>query len=222
VAFWFAFVSTIHSGTVRVPDVAGRTLEEARRVLVSSNLAFVLDSRLAAYSDDIKPGGVVRQDPRGGSTIKQGNTVRLGISLGPARVTLPNLVGKTVQESEMLLKGQALEAGDFGSLAWPGREPGRVVAQQPPADALQPPTVRVDLLLASADSVETYVMPDCAGKPLESVREEFLRRGFKLEKVREISLSHYQEGIIMAQTPPAGYRLFQRDGVVLTVNRRNL
>jgi len=221
-AFWLSFVRTIHSGSVRVPDVTGKPLEDARRILAQDNLEFVLDSGLAAYAEEIKPGSVVLQDPRGGSTIKQGNAVRLGISLGPARVVLPDLVGKTAQEAELILKGQSLSAGVFASLAWSGKEPGSVVGQQPPAGALAPPAVQVDVLFAAQDSTRSFVMPECTGKPLERVRQEFLQRGLRLEKVRELSLAHYQEGIVMAQTPPAGSRLAQNDPVVLTVNRRSL
>jgi serine/threonine-protein kinase len=222
VTFWFSFVRTIHSGTVRVPEVTGMPLEDARKVLAQNNLEFVLDSGLANYADETRPGSVVRQDPRGGSTIKQGNAVRLGISLGPARMVLPALVGKTIQESELTLKGQSLSPGVFASLAWSGAEPGRVVAQYPAPNALVPPTVQVDLLLAAGTSARTYLMPDCAGKPADRVRQEFLQRGFRLEKMRELSLAHYQEGVVMAQTPPAGFRLAQGDAVVLTVNRRSI
>ena len=222
VAFWFSFVRTIHSGIVRVPEVTGMSLEEAQQILAQNNLEFVLDSGLASYADEVKAGSVVHQDPRGGSTIKQGNAVRLGISLGPARAILPELIGKTIQESELILKGQGLNPGVFASLAWPGMEPGAVISQHPPPNALAPPTIQVDLLLAAAASAPAYLMPDCSGKSADRIRQELLRRGFRLEKLRELSLAHYQEGVVMAQTPPAGYRLAQGEAVVLTVNRRSL
>jgi beta-lactam-binding protein with PASTA domain len=200
--------------------VAGIGLEEARQTLAMVNLEFILDSGLASYSEEIQAGAVVRQEPRGGSSIKMGNTVRLGISLGPARVVLPDLAGRTLQEAEMTLRGIGLEMGDLATASLPGIRPGTVAAQNPPPGVPSRPSVRVGLLVASADARTAWVMPDCAGKPQESVLPPLRARGLRPERTREIVLPHYQEGLVMAQTPVAGARVQQGDSVVLTVNRR--
>jgi len=221
VVFWLAFTATIQSGSVSVPDVAGQSLEEAQQSLAGVNLDFLLDSGLAAYSEEIAAGRVVRQEPRGDSSIKKGNTVRLGISLGPARITLPDLVGRTVQEAELTLRGIGLEVGDLSTAALPGSEPGTIVAQTPPAGRPSPPTVRIGLLVAGPDSRAAWVMPDCTSRSLEAVQPSLRGHGLRLERNREISLPHYQEGLVMAHTPTAGSRVLQGDPVVLTINRRH-
>jgi serine/threonine-protein kinase len=220
VAFWFAFTATIQSGSVAVPEVGGRSLEEAQQALAGVNLDFLLDSGLAAYSEEIAPGLVVRQEPRGGSSIKKGNTVRLGISLGPARVSLPDLGGRTVQEAELTLRGMGLEVGVVATAAVAGAQPGTIVAQMPAAGRPSPPTTRIGLLVAGPDSRPAWVMPDCTGRSVDGVQPLLKGRGLRAERNREISLPHYQEGLVMAHTPTAGARVLAGEAVVLTVNRR--
>lgn len=222
VAFWFAFTATIQSGSVSVPDVAGRTLEDAQGTLAALNLDFLLDSGLAAYSEEVQVGNVVRQEPRGGSSIKKGNVVRLGISLGPARLTLPGLTGRTVQEAELTLRSLGVEIGDIAVAGLPGVEEGMIAAQNPPAGIPSSPSVRVTLLVAGPGSRPAWVMPDCTGHSLDTVEPALRAHGLRLERSREIALPHYQEGMVMAHTPTAGSRVPEGDAVVLTVNRRTL
>jgi serine/threonine-protein kinase len=220
VAFWFAFTATIQSGSVSVPAVTGRTLEEAQGDLAGLNLEFVLDSGLAAHSEEVQLGRVVRQEPRQGSAIKKGGLVRVGISLGPARMVLPDLTGRPLQEAELSLRGIGVEIADLATAGVPGAEPGTVAAQSPSEGVPSPPDTRVELLVAGPGSRPAWVMPDFTGRSAEAVRPALLARGLRPERDREIVLPHYQEGIVMAQTPAAGSRVRTGDAVVLTVNRR--
>lgn len=222
IVFWLAFTATIQSGSVSVPEVGGQSLEEAQRNLAGVNLDFLLDSGLASYSEEIAAGMVVRQEPRGGSSIKKGNTVRLGISLGPARIVLPDVTGRTVQEAELTLRGIGLDLGVTATAALPGSVPSVIAAQMPSAGQPVPPTVRLGLLVAGPDSRTAWVMPDCSGRSLEEVQPILREKGLHLERNREIALPHYQEGLVMAQTPTAGSRVMQGDPIVLTINRRRL
>ena len=76
---------------VMVPELAGMTLEEARSELAATRLA--LGRVLEMVHPDAARGEVVAQDPIPGMRLRRGAEVRLAVSRGRARATVPDLVG---------------------------------------------------------------------------------------------------------------------------------
>lgn len=69
-----------------VPDVTGQTISAARVTLSDSGLVLGEDS--AEFSDEVRAGFVIRQDPSAGSRAGNGSPVDLVLSLGPPEVTV--------------------------------------------------------------------------------------------------------------------------------------
>ncbi len=72
----------IHKG-IELPDFTGVSLEEAQRYLKEKKIAYTVVSE---YSDTIPKGKVTRQNPTGGTAVKEGSSVTLFVSLGPRPV----------------------------------------------------------------------------------------------------------------------------------------
>ena len=100
--------STVHAGsavnivvcagasTVSIPDVAGRSLTEARQALGSAGL--VLGHVASVNSATIKAGLVVSVGTNV-SSARRGDAVDLVVSQGPSPVSMPGLVGLTPSEA---------------------------------------------------------------------------------------------------------------------------
>ncbi len=78
---------------VAVPDVAGKTLEEATGVLAAKNLVAVPGQD---YSRDVAAGLAIRTDPDTGTRLDKNAEVTVVISLGPASQQLPAFAGQTL------------------------------------------------------------------------------------------------------------------------------
>ena len=87
-------VLTISSGKenkeVSVPNVKGRSEQEARELIEAANLVASVDYE---YSDTVDPGNVIKYSPSG--SVSEGSTVTISVSRGKkvTNVTVPNVLG---------------------------------------------------------------------------------------------------------------------------------
>ena len=92
---------------VAVPDLAGMTLAEAEEELANARLE-VGRVREMAHPDAAR-GEVVAQDPVSGQRLRPGGEVRLAVSRGRARVTVPDLVGMPIDAALELARRVGFE-----------------------------------------------------------------------------------------------------------------
>lgn len=77
---------------VEVPDLTGRTADEARKLLQASGLKYKAGT--AEYSDSVEKDHVIRQDPAAGTQVTQDTEVTYILSLGSEGTEVPNVVGQ--------------------------------------------------------------------------------------------------------------------------------
>lgn len=102
---------TVSKGTrtVTIPDVVNYHYSSAYAALTGESLTV---QRVEIESDDISSGYVVKTDPVAYSTVEEGTTVKVYVSIGPSveDTTVPSLVGKTASEAQTLLEDNYLVA----------------------------------------------------------------------------------------------------------------
>lgn len=102
---------TNHGAYLRVPDVKGRKLDDAVRLLERQGLDVVIQD--STYSDTLPPLQVLRQFPEAEQTVKVNRTVYLTVNRATApMVDMPNLVGLTFRNAELELRARGLKLGD--------------------------------------------------------------------------------------------------------------
>jgi serine/threonine-protein kinase len=79
---------------VGVPDVSGRTLDEATTALAAEGLTAV---PAQDHSRDVPVDLVIRTDPGAGARVDKNSAVNVIISLGPASHDIPALAGQSLQ-----------------------------------------------------------------------------------------------------------------------------
>lgn len=92
---------TVSSGkeVTEVPDLRGKTTEEAERLLKKAGLA--LDSTVREdTSDEVKKGEVMQQSPSAGAQVSRGSKVSITVSTGAATERVPNIRGMKWSEAE--------------------------------------------------------------------------------------------------------------------------
>lgn len=124
------------SGTTSVPGLAGMTLEDAASSLASAQLSA---GEITRQHTPAPAGAVVGQTPAAGTTLPQGETVDLTVSLGPAPAVVPNVVGSANTVALNTLSGGGFTAAvtQVFSNTVPA---GTVIAQSPAAGTFLAPT----------------------------------------------------------------------------------
>jgi serine/threonine-protein kinase len=110
-----AFAMTRPAPEVAVPKVTGLSKAQAVEALEGRELGV---TEKTAYSDSVRRGVVIRQDPPAGETVREGDDVTVTVSRGPQPVRLPDgLSGKQVQEVVRTLEGLGLKVRQVGTVA---------------------------------------------------------------------------------------------------------
>lgn len=115
-AIFFLFLSSLkcltgHGRAATVPSVAGKNYEEAKKMLKKAG--FNVEIQDSLYVDTMKPMTVIKQIPDADEMVKRNRTVYLVISRAvPPIVEMPNLVGYSFRNAEMVLKNMDLKIGD--------------------------------------------------------------------------------------------------------------
>jgi serine/threonine-protein kinase len=91
-----------------VPDVVGKEFELARSELENAKL--VAERGPDRFDDNLPEGMVVAVDPKVGEILKPGTKVTVTVSKGKAPISVPNLIGKNINEARALLQQQGLVA----------------------------------------------------------------------------------------------------------------
>ena len=171
----------IHGQEVKVPDLRGKSPVEARRVADGTGLAASVER--SYYSASIPEGKVLSQVPSPGSVVRRGWEVRLALSLGPQRVTVPQVVGDTERAASLTLAQRGIEIESIARAELPGTTADQVAGQDPPANSANVSAPRVSLLIAQADSPAAFVMPSFVGQPLGTATNTLRDAGFSVGRV---------------------------------------
>ncbi|GAV23720.1 protein kinase domain-containing protein [Carboxydothermus pertinax] len=97
---------------VLVPDVREKSIEDARVALENAGLAVGEISEI--YDERLPAGTVIEQDPEPNTEIEKGSKIKLILSKGakPAWVTVPDLLGKQIEEARKALQQSKLVLDD--------------------------------------------------------------------------------------------------------------
>lgn len=112
-----------------VPDLDGMTQEEAVNALAPLGLHVgVVTHR---QDSDAPRGTVIEQYPEQGEVLENGGTVDLTLSDQPLMRDVPNVLGKTLEETRQRLKEYDLQLGDVHYEYATGYDVGEVFRQSP-------------------------------------------------------------------------------------------
>jgi len=177
---------------VTVPDVVGRRVTVARRLLGAEKLE---NEVVYVPSDADQIGLVLQQTPAAGRTALQGTSIRLRVGSGPL-LLVPNVVG-LYREAAVRLLG---EAGFAVSVVFNdnGDAPGTVVAQDPAAGSSGQGSVTVEV--NGTDG--TVPVPDVSGITVGAARTALAAAGLGID-----AGGAPDDAVVTAQAPKAGAQL---------------
>ncbi len=171
----------IHGQEVQVPGIVGMTPGEAERTLAGVGLEMNVERQY--YSPQIPEGRIMMQLPMPGIKVRRGWEVRVAQSMGPQRVSIPDVTGESERAAEMNIRRRGLELSSTAEIQMAGTPPDQVVAQSPPANASQVAAPRTSLLISEAATPTAFVMPNFVGQSLGAATRALQDAGFKLGNV---------------------------------------
>ena len=191
----------VHGREVTVPDFLGTIPAQARAIAENAGLEAQVEREY--YSSTVSEGKVLSQMPAAGTVVRRGWEVRLALSLGPQRVSIPDVVGESERAASINIAQRGLQIGGTAAISMPGSV-GDVIAQDPPANAKRISAPKINLLVAQAPTPQAFVMPSFVGQPLGSVSNTLKDAGFSVGRVTVAGAVTPQSPAGEAPAPQAG------------------
>lgn len=171
----------IHGQEVAVPALIGLTPTEAERTAAGAGVQMSIERQY--YSPNIPDGRIMSQLPLPGTKVRRGWQVRLAQSLGPTRVTIPDVTGQSEHAAELNIRRRGLDIASMAEMQIPGIPADQVLAQTPPANTPDVLAPNVSLLVTTDAQSQAFVMPSLIGQTVGSVTQTLEDAGFKLGNV---------------------------------------
>jgi beta-lactam-binding protein with PASTA domain/predicted Ser/Thr protein kinase len=194
-----------------VPDVVGLGRNDARQRLTTAGFKV---NEAKVTSETVKINRVVAQRPDGGSLAESGQAIDIEVSIGPERLPVPDVVGKTEDEARAALdvfRVVVQEKEDSKA------KPGTVLAQKPARGELRRGST---VILAVAIEPKKIAVPDVVGRSQNLATKTLSRVGFEVT-VDEVTVdTPDQDGLVQKQSPTSGGDKVERgSSVTITVGR---
>jgi serine/threonine-protein kinase len=212
--FLTALRVTTRAREVAVPEVRGRSMQDATAMLADAGLVLTVDQRRA--DPKIAIDHILSQDPGPGTVLRRQRAVRVRVSDGQRDPELPSVVGLAERTAEIVLTQASVAIGVRAEVQSGTYPAGTVIAQDPPGAGR---ASSVSLLINRGQTGATFVMPDLIGTLGIRVVDILRRRGFRVTVGADVPYPGLPPGVVVRQTPQAGFQVALGEPIVLELSR---
>ena len=183
---------------VTIINFVDTTLDEFR----ASEYNTLLDLQvIEEYNSSYPAGTIIRQNPKAGRTVKEGQKITLTVSLGTQYVTVPETKNMVAEDAEQTLKDMGLNV-----LQKPMQDntvaSGSVIYSSPAAGETVEGGSTVILYTSRAVARSTVMVPSLTGKTIEDARNDVRDLNVSIRTVDQASSE--PAGTVLSQSPAAG------------------
>ncbi|MBM6900325.1 Stk1 family PASTA domain-containing Ser/Thr kinase [Gemmiger formicilis] len=183
---------------VTIINFVGMTLDEYRASEYNTLLKL---QEAEEYNSTYPAGTIIRQNPKAGRTVKEGQKITLTVSLGTQYVTIPETKNMVAEDAEQTLKDMGLNV-----LQKPMQDNtvanGAVIYTSPAAGETVEGDSTVILYVSRAVINNTNYVPSVTGKTLEDAKNDLKVLNFSVRTIEQASTE--PAGTVLSQSPAAG------------------
>jgi len=223
ILFFVAFGATmgivelVNPNDVQIPDLVNKTQDEAEQIVKELKLKLVVKAE--EYNENVEEGKIISQDPayQENYTIKEHSEISVVISKGTETVEVPDVVGKTREEAEKLLKDAGLVA-EITEENDEKVEAGIVLSQDIEDGETVNKGSTVKLVVSKGSAIVNVEVPSLVGKTEQEARNLLTEAGLKVNVVNDEDESK-NDGVVLRQSKDAGTEVQEGTTITITVNK---
>ena len=211
-----AFLNITNPAEVQLPDVVGMSKEEAQKTVEDLKLVFEVSNE--EYNKDVPEGYVISQDPTyiADYNVKEGSIVKVVISKGQEKTTVPKVVGMTRQEAVDALEEANLKAEIVEETSRTVEE-GYVISQEVEADSEAYAGDTIKIHVSTGTGIKQVTVQNVVGQTEANARTTLEGQGLKVNVNYVEATSN--DGKVTAQSVAGGTTVDEGTTVTLTVNK---
>ncbi|MFC0115746.1 Stk1 family PASTA domain-containing Ser/Thr kinase [Kibdelosporangium aridum] len=164
------------ASSVQVPDVRGKTKEDATRALQQAGLQASPDETTEDTTDSKLIGKVSSTQPPIGVEVPKGSTVKLVVGKQPAQVDVPDVVNQDFEAAKTNLENEGFKVtrSDVDS-----DKPKGIVVAMSPKKARPGATITLQVSKGPTEDPNQIQMPNLVGKNENAARQELRNLGWE-------------------------------------------
>lgn len=205
-------------GETEVPDVVGKSLDEAGMLIEKAGLKVELGDE--KYHPSIAKDHVVEQFPKSGSVVRKGRVIKLDISLGQKQVEVPDVIGETLRAAKIKIENANLTVNDEIEEIFTDSQPeGRIAGQEPLGGTQINEGEEVTLVVSKGPKPQNIKMPDLRGLPLAEAESILQEKRLNIGIISYEESSTFFTGQVVSQDISPDETILQGSTVNLVVSR---
>lgn len=224
ILFFLAFGGTIlglnitNPPEVQLPNVVGLTKDEAKQKIEDVKLKFEVASE--EYNKDVEEGHIISQDPtytENYNNVKQGSTVKVVVSKGTEKTTVPKVVGMEKEEAIKSLEDAKLKVEIIEETSKKVEE-GFVISQETEANSEASAGDTIKIHISTGTGIKQVTMIDVTGKKESDAKSTLESLGLVVNIGYSEDTSK-DNGIVLKQNIELGKVVDEGTTVTLSVNK---
>jgi len=194
----------IQGKEVVLPDVVGKSQDEARRALSGIGVGLKVEDRV--YSN-LPVDAIVRQSPPPKTHVKAGADEHVVLSLGAQKVQIPDLQGKSERAARIELMRSGMQLGEESTAYLPGTDGDMVLEQDPVPGTSNITSPHENLLVSGEAPPAAYVMPVLTNQAVAAAEAKLSGAGLRVSKLTLVEAPGVLHGVVVDQAPAHGQRV---------------
>lgn len=213
-----AVLSITNPAEVEMPNVVGLSKEEAQKEVEEAKLKFVIEKE--EYNKDVPEGFVISQDPiymERFNKVKEGSEVKVVISKGQEKTTVPNVKGKEKDEAIQLLEEAKLEVEVVEETSKTVKE-GFVISQETEPNSEAFAGDKVIIHVSTGTGIKQVTVESVIGQTEATAKTTLNKLGLKVNVSYEEDSSK-DNGVVLKQSIESGKVVDEGTSITITVNK---
>ena len=202
---------------VQLPNLVGMSREEAQADAEEAKLKFEVSSE--EYNTEVPEGFVISQDPKyiENYNVKEGSTVKVVVSKGTEKATVPNVEGKEESEAIKLIEDANLKAEVIEETSQTVKE-GYVISQETDPDTEVSAGDTVKIHVSTGTGIKQVTVQSVVGQTEANARATLEGQGLKVTVTNEEDTSK-ENGVVLKQSIESGKTVNEGTAITITVNK---
>lgn len=214
-----AYLNITNPAEVAIPNLVGMSKEEAEKTLKDSKLLFEVEKE--EYNKEVPEGYIISQDPIyiANYNVKEGSTVKVVISKGQEKTTVPNVKGKEKEEAIQAIENANLKAEIIEETS-KTVQAGYVVSQEvePDTEAYAGDTIKIHVSIGTG--IKQVNVISVIGQDEATAKNNLTELGLKVNVTYEEDTSK-DNGVVLKQSLENGKTVDEGTTITITVNKKD-
>lgn len=197
----FAIYLGVKPDTSLMPDLTEKTVEQAKEILKEYNVT-ISDDITEELSDEYEKGEIIATDPKKGTTIKEGDVVKVTVSKGKY-IVLEDYTGKKEDVAKKALEKLKFEVEIEYEIS--SKTKGTVIDQSIEKGIKVDPTEKDRKIILTVSKGDYVVLGNYVGMDQNKAKEALTKLGFDVT-IKETS-SEQAVGTVVEQSLKEGHKV---------------